>query len=82
MGRMFFVLCVPTWNHESNQVCMQYPSLRISMQIKIRHNDHTCVSKALVTALHTSRRYFSRYLGKRVAKEDSSVKAPALLSEA
>jgi hypothetical protein len=41
---------------------------------------HTCASRALVTALHTSRRYFSRYFGKRVAKDDSSVNAPALLS--
>jgi len=30
--------------------------------------------------LQTSRRYFSRYFGKSVANEDSSVNAPALLS--
>lgn len=35
-----------------------------------------------MTALHTSRRYFSRYLGNSVAKDDSSEKAPALLSVA
>lgn len=29
---------------------------------------------------HDSLRYTSRYLGKRVAKEDSSVKVPAALS--
>lgn len=38
------------------------------------------MSRAWVTALHTSRKYFSRYLGKRVANEDSSVNGPALLS--
>jgi hypothetical protein len=31
---------------------------------------------------HDSRRYVSRYLGKRMAKEDSSRKGPALLSSA
>lgn len=41
----------------------------------------TCVSRAFVTALHTSRRYFSLYLGNRVAKEDSSVSVPPLLSD-
>ena len=55
------------------------------MQIRKRGRyitKHTCASKAFVTALHTSRRYFSRYLGKSVAKDDCSVNAPALLSEA
>jgi hypothetical protein len=33
-----------------------------------------------VTAPHASRRYFSRYLGKSVAKDDSSRKVPPLLS--
>jgi hypothetical protein len=33
-----------------------------------------------VTALHASRRYFSRYLGNRVAYDDSSRKVPPLLS--
>lgn len=47
--------------------------------IRIREK-RTCVSNARVTALQTSRRYFSRYLGKSVAKDDSSVNAPALLS--
>jgi hypothetical protein len=45
-----------------------------------REKGHTCVSSARVTADHTSRRYFSRYLGKRVANEDSSVNVPPLLS--
>jgi hypothetical protein len=31
-------------------------------------------------APHTSRKYFSLYLGKRVAKDDSSVSGPPLLS--
>ena len=31
---------------------------------------------------HAERRYISRYLGKRVAKDDSSVKVPAALSAA
>ena len=41
---------------------------------------HTWASRAFVTALQTSRKYFSRYLGKRVANEDSSVNVPPLLS--
>lgn len=40
----------------------------------------TCVSRDVLTAPQTSRRYFSRYLGKSVAKDDSSVNAPATLS--
>lgn len=40
----------------------------------------TCDSNARVTALHTSRRYFSLYFGKRVANDDSSVNVPPLLS--
>ena len=40
----------------------------------------TCDSRAFVTALHTSLKYFSRYFGNKVAKDDSSMKAPALLS--
>lgn len=35
-----------------------------------------------MTALHASRKYFSRYFGNRVAKEDSSVNVPPLLSAA
>lgn len=42
----------------------------------------TCESNERVTALHTSRRYFSRYFGKRVANDDSSVNVPPLLSTA
>ena len=89
MGRMSFVLSVLTWNHESNQVYKRYPKFFFSRKMKVSMwrsgkniSTHTCVSKAFVTALHTSRKYFSRYLGKRVAKDDCSVKAPALLSEA
>ncbi|CAG8746143.1 7743_t:CDS:2, partial [Acaulospora colombiana] len=40
----------------------------------------TCGSKARVTAPQTSRRYFSLYFGNRVAKDDSSVSGPPLLS--
>lgn len=45
-----------------------------------RISEHTCVSRDRVTALQTSLRYFSRYFGKRVAKDDSSVNVPPLLS--
>lgn len=42
----------------------------------------TCDSRAFVTALQTSLRYFSRYFGKSVANEDSSSRTPPLLSVA
>lgn len=35
-----------------------------------------CLSREAVTRGQTSRKYFSRYLGKRVAKEDSSRRRP------
>ena len=61
---------------------MRCPKPTNETQKKIRRNlrAHTCASRALVTALHTSLRYFSRYFGKSVANEDSSVNGPALLS--
>ena len=40
----------------------------------------TQLSNALVTAPHTSRRYFSRYFGKSVANEDSVANVPPALS--
>ena len=39
-----------------------------------------CFSSARVIRGHASRRYTSRYLGKRVAKEDSSLNGPDGLS--
>ena len=44
------------------------------------HWSLTWDSRDLVTAPHTSRRYFSLYFGKRVANDDSSVSGPPLLS--
>ena len=87
MGHMFSVLSGLTWNHELNQVYKRYPKFvkyneHAQIEVDIYITNHTCVSNAFVTALHTSRKYFSRYLGKRVAKDDCSVNAPALLSEA
>jgi hypothetical protein len=56
------------------------PFVRMDYSIYIFEVRRTCVSRARVTALHTSRRYFSRYFGKRVAKDDSSVNVPPVLS--
>mmetsp|Transcript_21641 Transcript_21641/g.60154 ORF Transcript_21641/g.60154 Transcript_21641/m.60154 type:complete len:217 (-) Transcript_21641:275-925(-) len=50
------------------------PSTRLSSQAT------PCSLRARVTAGHTSRKYFARYLGKRVAKELSSSREPPLLS--
>ena len=89
MGRMFFLLYERTLNHEQDRGCMQLPEVLLEV-IRSLHKGkgdgimqktkRTCASKAFVTALHTSRRYFSRYFGKRVAKDDSSFNGPALLS--
>lgn len=46
------------------------------------YEGRTWRSRALVTALQASLRYFSRYFGKSVANEDSSAKVPPLLSAA
>jgi hypothetical protein len=40
-------------------------------------NDNKHTSKAFVTIGHTSRKYFSRYFGKRVANDDSSKSGPS-----
>jgi hypothetical protein len=81
---MFFWSCAQTWNRGLSQEYKQRPgiirrSLRLNMN-EVLELGHTCVSKDRVTALQTSRRYFSRYFGKRVANDDSSVNVPPLLS--
>lgn len=40
----------------------------------------TCFSRAFVTIGHTSLKYFSRYLGNSVAKDDSSANGPVMSS--
>ena len=61
-------------------------NINIDIQVEEPKNNikkkkgRTWDSKAFVTAPHASRRYFSRYFGKSVAKEDSSRNVPPLLS--
>ena len=43
---------------------------------KFNSQSMPCLERLRVTRGHTSRRYFSRYLGKRVAKELSSRRRP------
>jgi hypothetical protein len=79
---MFFELFERTWIRGLSRGYMLCPASSRSLYVRINTYKvrPTCVSRARVTALQTSRRYFSRYFGNRVAKDDSSVKVPALLS--
>ena len=56
--------------------------VRTDMLPSIRSSVHAiwCVASVRVMRGHASLRYISRYLGNKVAKDDSSVKVPALLS--
>ena len=73
---MSYASSVLTLNHEPSQADMQYPiegSLSVNIQQATGLHILTCGSKAFVTALHASRKYFSRYFGNRVARRDETV---------
>jgi hypothetical protein len=56
--------------------------VRTVIEPSTRFSSHAtpCSFSARVTEGHTSRKYFSRYLGNNVANEDSSSKPPGLSS--